>query len=488
MRGLGTWMAAAVILIAGGADANAARMTLAEGMTAHQVFQARPDGRATLGVSGVWEHAGEGLAYARILHEGVAARDWQEAGRAQDGAWSGTLADVRVGGPYRIEWMIQSVDGRVESLTAVEPVFVGDVWMLAGQSNMQGVGNLDAAEPPHPKVMLFAMNREWRPASDPLHILAESPDSVHFDPAREDRAEVIRTRREHVKGAGLGLPFAREMYERTGRPQGLIAAAHGGTSMDQWNPALRDEGGASLYGSMHASFLAAGGQVRGVLWYQGESDAQPLAHQAFPEKFRALIAAIRRDFGDPDLPFLYVQIGRFVRHGMVPAPWNSVQAAQLEADAAIPRTAMVASVDLPLDDLIHIGTDGLKTLGQRLAKRAERMLYDGSVEPGPRLARITRERTAKGLLVRLEFNGVNGGLRAPGRLSGFSISAGPGGETIPCIFRQEIDPADANAVLLWITDMPEAPHLWHGRGLDPYCNLSDAENMQLPVFGPVEIP
>ena len=157
--------------------------------------------------------------------------------------------------------------------TSVGPVFVGDLWVLAGQSNMQGVGDLIDVTPPHPRVMMLGMDGKWGQAEEPLHWLVDSPDPVHSgDPkTREERsAQEHKTR---TKGAGLGLPFAVAMVESTGVPIGLVACAHGGTSMEQWNPAKKEEGGKSLYGSMLRQVQLAGGKVKGVLWYQGESDA-----------------------------------------------------------------------------------------------------------------------------------------------------------------------------------------------------------------------
>ena len=71
----------------------------------------------------------------------------------------------------------------------VGPFFVGDLWVLAGQSNMEGYGDLKDTTPPHPKVMLFGMDRTWRPAEEPLHWLVDSPDPVHSGdpPTREQR-------------------------------------------------------------------------------------------------------------------------------------------------------------------------------------------------------------------------------------------------------------------------------------------------------------
>ena len=41
----------------------------------------------------------------------------------------------------------------------------------------------------------------------------------------------------------------------------------------------------------------------------------------------------------------------------------------------VPNTAVVSVIDLELDDGIHVGTQGLKRAGQRLARIAERELF-----------------------------------------------------------------------------------------------------------------
>ena len=106
--------------------------------------------------------------------------------------------------------------------------------------------------------------------------------------------------------------------------------------MEQWNPAKKDEGGNSLYGSMMRQFQLAGGKVKGVLWYQGESDAiGGDAWKSYPQVFSDFIAAVRSDFGQPELPFYFVQIGRFVRAGD-PKGWNAVQEAQRRSPSASP--------------------------------------------------------------------------------------------------------------------------------------------------------
>ncbi len=63
--------------------------------------------------------------------------------------------------------------------------------------------------------------------------------------------------------------------------------------MDQWNPAWKDREGESLYGSMFRRVQGAGGRVRGVLWYQGESDANPKGDAPFLQRFEAFVKAVR---------------------------------------------------------------------------------------------------------------------------------------------------------------------------------------------------
>src|SRR6185312_13619175 len=195
--------------------------------------------------------------------------------------------------------------------------------------------------------------------------LVDSPDVVHSgDPKTQEK----RSEEEHKnrpKGAGLGLPFAVMMVEKTKVPIGLIICAHGGTSMEQWNPAKKKDAGASLYGSMIRQVKLAGGKVAGVLWYQGESDAIGGAAEVFPKVFAEFIAAVRTDFNDPGLPFYYVQIGRFINTAD-PKGWNKVQDAQRRLADQIQNTAVISVVDLELDDLIHVGTHGLKRAGKRL--------------------------------------------------------------------------------------------------------------------------
>jgi len=284
------------------------------------------------------------------------------------------------------------------------------------------------------------------------------------------------------KGAGLGLPFAVEMAARTGVPIGLVPCAHGGTSMEQWSPALKDREGESLYGAMYRRVQAVGGRVKGILWYQGESDANPKAAPVFLEKFENFVKAVREDFKQPDLPFYYVQIGRHVDKNNL-AQWNDVQVAQLRAESEIPNSGMVASVDLQLDDGIHVSTPDLKRLARRLADLACHDLFPrikdyAERKRGPRPVEAIY---GKGM-VRVTFTGVSGRLQTEGPISGFSIRDA-NGELAPMIYKSRVDPAEASTVLLYVQGrLPQDAVLWYGFGKDPYANVRDAADMAVPVF------
>ncbi len=349
-------------------------LRIESGAVDYQVFQRGANNAADIRVEGAAQGADGRTVEARVLRQGMelAGFEWKPAGKAAAGRWSAELKAVPAGGPYRLEFRAAGSS----HVAAVANVLVGDLWVLAGQSNMEGVGNLEDLPLPSALVNSLDMTDTWTVAEDPLHRLVDAADRVHW--RKNAKGEIAKLEGEELrrwiaarrKGAGAGLPFALEMVRRTGVPVGLIPCAHGGTSMDQWSPDLRDRGGDSLYGAMLRRIRLAGGRIRGVLWYQGESDANEKAAPLFEEKFRRFIQALRQDTGQRDLPFYYVQIGRHVANAPA-APWDMVQDAQLRVESQLPNVWMTTCVDCELDDPIHVGTDDMRLLGMRLANLAE---------------------------------------------------------------------------------------------------------------------
>ncbi|MBW7461290.1 sialate O-acetylesterase, partial [Paenibacillus sepulcri] len=203
----------------------------------------------------------------------ISAGPWRSLGSASQPEFSAALERVPAGEHEIYVRIVSPETGELLVEGDIGPVYVGDLWVLAGQSNMEGCGRLIHVEEPQPGVSCFYMGDRWDLAVEPLCWLLESPDPVHWTPlpegmgvSEEKRKEYIRmARRDRVHGSGLGLPFGKMMLRHTGVPVGLLMVAHGGTSMSQWDAALAGEGGRSLYGAMLRVIREAGGKVRGCL-------------------------------------------------------------------------------------------------------------------------------------------------------------------------------------------------------------------------------
>jgi type 1 glutamine amidotransferase len=194
----------------------------------------------------------------------------------------------------------------------------------------------------------------------------------------------------------------------------------------------------------------------------------------------------------------------------------------------VPNSAVVSVIDLELDDLIHVGTQGLKRAGQRLARIAQRELFGQLGASTPTFDRLTKGPhntlivkfkgvnmgSAPAAMMRAgtmgSMGGAGGGMMAmPGRapaispgeanglglrpeqhIAGFSMRK-EDGSLLPLIYEACLGTARDTVVLKLTGAIPEKAALWYGYGLDPYCNLTDGADMAVPVFGPValdEIP
>jgi hypothetical protein len=442
---------------------------------AYRVYQRDVQGRAEIPL--VLEPSLKGATLVSATLSPLEVGTYQFA----DGKFSG----VPTGGPYLVNARV-NVNG-TEYAPSIGPIFVGDLWVLAGQSNMQGYGDLVDVTTPDPRVMALELKGNWVQAKEPLHWWL-------LDPKRQQI---------HPKGSGLGLSFAKMLVQRTNIPIGLLPCAVGGTFMTQWDPAKKNEGRRSLYGSMLIQIKRAGGRVKGLLWYQGEAEASEAASKVYPKVFSAFIAACRADLGQPDLPFYLVQLARFaVLNESACKFWNSVQETQRRIPEQIPNTAVVAGVDLELDDTIHLGTDGLKRLGHRLGLIALRELYGLPGATNPNFEKVTKG-PDQTLIVK--FKGVNmetltnvlggirhfgesshAGLRPARHIAGFSIRTEEGAEIV-AIFDARVG-LSGDAVILHLGDkLPKKAQLWYGRCHNPYCNLTDGLDMAVPAFGPIPL-
>lgn len=257
------------------------------------------------------------------------------------------------------------------SLAAGAPALAApkpDVYLLTGQSNMSGRGLIEELTTEErvadPAIQLYGNDEKTRPALDPLDDATGQVDAVSSD--------------VNIAAVGPGLFFARAMRALRDRPILLVPCAKGGSSIGQWKPG---GGRDTLYGSCLARARAVGGKIKGVLWYQGETDAgREGSAQAWKASFETLVARFRQDLGDKRLPIVIVQLADMPSPA-ISAPKTYPAWAEIQAVQAGPLPACVAMVSakgLPKkSDDLHLTTAAQRDLGARLARAMDGLRHQG---------------------------------------------------------------------------------------------------------------
>jgi hypothetical protein len=232
---------------------------------------------------------------------------------------------------------------RAAETAAIVPPENLKLFLLIGQSNMAGRGAVGAEDKvPHPRVLVLNKAMTWAPAVDPLHW---------------DRPDII--------GVGLASTFGRVVAEAIpSATVGLIPAAFGGSSLDQW-----------AIGSQHytnavnrAREALKSGKLAGILWHQGESDSgkgKEALTASYTERFTKMIAQLRKDLAAENVPVLVGEIGRF-RVDDASVEINKVLA---KLPGHVPLCAFVSAEGLAdKGDKLHFDAPSLKEFGRRYAK------------------------------------------------------------------------------------------------------------------------
>jgi sialate O-acetylesterase len=329
-----------------------------------QILQRDPDGKASVNLEGTWWAERPSVVEACVASEydGSSAPgcDWQAAEMLDGNKWRATLRPP-TGGPYNIETRL-CVAGEYwrQNGDRIWHVSVGDIWVIAGQSNAVGFGHGAVVDPPALGVSVFAANDEWRLATHPIF---DSTDTKH-----------VASRDSGWVDVSPWLAFGKEIFRQAGVPIGLIPAALGGSPLRIWDPGNGAE--AVLYDNMVDMIEAAGGRVAGMVWYQGCSDTDcPDRASSYLERFTRFVQTFRARYG-ADLPVITVQLNRF--YDCLPQNelgWSVLREAQRQAAKVIPNVAVIPSLDLGLSDVIHTGAPGNVILGQRFAATALGMVY-----------------------------------------------------------------------------------------------------------------
>ena len=156
-------------------------------------------------------------------------------------------------------------------------VLVGDLWVLAGQSNMEGCGKRVDMEESMPLVHSLQSCEEWALAEEPLHWLCKSPRLVHHKILGRD---AVPNPWNPVTRTGLGGGPGPDLRQapsggdrRSGRPHSRRRTA--GRPCSSGVRTCKPAGGGSLYGATLERVRLVGGSVAGILWYQGRVTATP---------------------------------------------------------------------------------------------------------------------------------------------------------------------------------------------------------------------
>lgn len=169
-----------------------------------------------------------------------------------------------------------------------------------------------------------------------------------------------------------------------------------------WGPTA---GLAMDYNGMIAPLAPYG--LKGVLWYQGESNTS--AAEAYRGLLKAWMADWRSTFEAPKLPFLIVQLPDLGQPPFVPeqSTWATLRESQRLAVNDDGNAALAVTIDIGDHMGLHPGNK--QEVGRRLALQARQLIYgDTSLKPGPQPDSATRN----GNEVTVRFTGINGKLAA----------------------------------------------------------------------------
>ncbi|MFO7882541.1 MAG: sialate O-acetylesterase [Kosmotogaceae bacterium] len=372
------------------------------GLQDWQIFQ-QNRGLSEISLYGKWadpEKNSNASVYAKVVKENSneSVVPWTVCELLPGNQWKVSLR-VPEGGLYRIETALKTGNRDMEHAIRGDirhHIGVGDLFVIAGQSNSAGYGKDTVYDPPELGVHIFKNNGKWELASHPLN---DTTDTIH-----EINMESINP------GHSPYLNFAKKIKRECSTPVGLLQCSLGGSSLSQWNPGENGE----LYKNMLEIIKTQGGKIRGILWYQGCSDVVKGLCESYLERFKEFVQALRKDLKDKQLPFFTVQLNRFVAEmepwGMDDEGWAMVRNAQRVAAKAISGVYVIPSLDVPLSDNIHNSSHGNMIIGERLARLVMEKIYLKNNNTGtPDIKRIVK--SGKKTVI-LEFEGVKGSLYA----------------------------------------------------------------------------
>lgn len=287
--------------------------------------------------------------------------------------WLLEFPPMEKGGPYTAEILLN------DTPVTLSDVYVGEVYLMAGQSNMQF--KLNESNTPkelyesEPRLRLFSTHRIEK--------------SDRFTP--ED-GWVIAEKENVEDWTALGYLIGKERARSHDTPVGILTAYQGASAIESWLPAgILAANGISLpaeafHGDhFYHEFSPWNGEgvlydyalsqvfpfaVSAVVWYQGESDATPQEGAVYFRELSLLIESFRKGFRQPDLPIAVICLADCDSREQV--GWKAVQRAQMQAGETIPYVTTIPCADICEKDQIHPPTKTL--LASRVATALDTLL------------------------------------------------------------------------------------------------------------------
>lgn len=307
-------------------------------------------------------------------------------------------------------------------------VAVGEVWLCSGQSNMAFMlcqaesGKQDIAAADDPLLRLFDMKGRWETYD--VAWPASCLDSLNHLQYFHETTWQPSTPASASRFSAVGYYYGRMLRQKLGVPVGLICNAVGGAPTEAWvdrnsletsfpnilrnwlqNDFIQDwvrgRAAKNLTNDQtklgrhpyEPCYLYESGilplqryPIKGVIWYQGESNAHN--KDAHAKLFSLLVNGWRQNWNNPDMPFYFVQLSSLNRPS-----WPWFRDSQLRLMKEISNTGMAVSSDH--GDSLDVHPRCKQPIGERLARWALAKTYGQDITPsGPVFSSVTRQADA----------------------------------------------------------------------------------------------
>jgi len=220
------------------------------------------------------------------------------------------------------------------------------VFILAGQSNMAGRAFVEPADTiSNKRVLSINKNGQLVYAKEPLHF---------YEPS--------------MTGLDCGLSFAKNLINNI--PDSitilLIPTAVGGSSVTQWLGDSTHREVKLLTNFRYKVDIAKSyGDIKGILWHQGENDANPMDISKYEIKLSSLFEVFRTIIGNKNLPILAGELGSYSSDN---ENWKLINEEINDVAKKDSTVYIISTIDLTdKGDKVHFNSEGQRKMGERMA-------------------------------------------------------------------------------------------------------------------------